>query len=304
MQAFANKKQQSDWLSFPSSPPSTPHSSPSLELLASRQRENGKRVKARGSSSSLRLHSLFHSTNYHFFDFQESPCLVVNRQFLKRGLPVAKPGSSSFFSASRNSRQLFQPPLLDCSALPAFGYPTMEFSSSPPASRRQLNLDDDDDDELSVVAQSPYFTQPTQVVERPTSRPPPVANSSPRSIVEVPASSPFRPQALQQRGGRLANLMAPAGTAFRAPARQALPIQKTAPKRDFIMISDDELDAPMYAGGDSSENEQPSRGDIRPSSFRPKEPATTNTATGAQLHGGKTVSLFPEPAHISSFQRR
>jgi SWI/SNF-related matrix-associated actin-dependent regulator 1 of chromatin subfamily A len=161
----------------------------------------------------------------------------------------------------------------------------MEFSSSPPASRR-LHLDDDDD-ELNVVAQSPYFTQATQVVERPTSKkPPPVASSSPKSIVEVPASSPFRPQALQQRG-RLANLMAPAGTAFRAPARQTLPITKSAPKRDFIMISDDELNAPIYAGGDSSDdNEQPSRGDIRPSSFRPKEPKASM---------GKTVSYLETP---------
>jgi SWI/SNF-related matrix-associated actin-dependent regulator 1 of chromatin subfamily A len=158
----------------------------------------------------------------------------------------------------------------------------MEFSSSPPASRR-LHLDDDDD-ELNVVAQSPYFTQATQVVERPTSKkPPPVASSSPKSIVEVPASSPFRPQALQQRG-RLANLMAPAGTAFRAPARQTLPITQSAPKRDFIMISDDELNAPIYAGGDSSDdNEQPSRGDIRPSSFQPKEPKASM---------GKTVSYL------------
>lgn len=166
----------------------------------------------------------------------------------------------------------------------------MEFSSSPPAGRRRLNLGDEDEDE--IVAQSPYFTQPTQVVERPSSRPP-VATSSPRSIVEVPASSPFRPQALQQRGGRLANLMAPAGTTFRAPARQVLPIQKTAPKREFIMISDDELDAPIYAGGDSSDDDlQPSRGDIRPSSFRPREPTTMNRATAAQQRGGKTVSLL------------
>jgi SWI/SNF-related matrix-associated actin-dependent regulator 1 of chromatin subfamily A len=156
----------------------------------------------------------------------------------------------------------------------------MEFSSSPPASHR-LHLDDDDDDELNVVAQSPYFTQATQVVERPTSKKlPPVASSSPKSIVEVPASSPFRPQALQQRG-RLANLMAPAGTTFRAPARQTLPITKSAPKRDFIMISDDELNAPIYAGGDSSDDNEPSRGDIRPSSFQPKEPKASM---------GKTVS--------------
>jgi SWI/SNF-related matrix-associated actin-dependent regulator 1 of chromatin subfamily A len=53
------------------------------------------------------------------------------------------------------------------------------------------------------------------------------------------------------------------------------------------MISDDELDAPIYAGGDSSDDEQrPTRGDIRPSSFRPKEPKTT----GGQARLGKTVS--------------
>jgi SWI/SNF-related matrix-associated actin-dependent regulator 1 of chromatin subfamily A len=85
--------------------------------------------------------------------------------------------------------------------------------------------------------------------------------------------------------------MAPAGTAFRAPARQTLPITKTAPKREFIMISDDELDAPIYAGGDSSDDdEQPSRGDIRPSSFKPREPKTTNAAAGGQSRAGKAVS--------------
>lgn len=179
----------------------------------------------------------------------------------------------------------------------------MEFSSSPPATRRRFNLDEDED-ELSIVEQSPYFTQPTQVVERPASRLPHAANSSPKSIVEVPASSPFRPQSLQQRGGRIANLMAPAGTAFRAPARQVLPIQKTAPKREFIMISDDELDAPIYAGGDSSdEDEQPSRGDIRPSSFQPKEPETLNGTNGAQLPGGRTVSSLQGTLSFS-FTRR
>ncbi|KAK3310142.1 SNF2 family N-terminal domain-containing protein [Chaetomium strumarium] len=150
----------------------------------------------------------------------------------------------------------------------------MEFSSSPPTAR------DNDVDELNVVSQSPYFTQPTQVVERPP--------SSPKQIIEVPASSPFRPQAVQQRAGRIANLMAPAGTTFRAPARQALPIQKSAPKRPFIMISDDELDAPIYAGGDSSDDEkETSRADIRPSSFAPKRLSTSHGTTGVQARVGK-----------------
>ncbi|KAK4105801.1 hypothetical protein N658DRAFT_513168 [Parathielavia hyrcaniae] len=173
----------------------------------------------------------------------------------------------------------------------------MEFSSSPPASHRRLNIPlEDDDDELSVVAQSPYFTQPTQVVERPNPRRPPPATSSPKSIVEVPASSPFRPQAVQQRGGRLASLMAPAGTAFRAPVRQPVAITKSGSKREF-MISDDELDAPMYAGDDSSDDdEQPSRGDIRPSSFQPKEP---KIASG-QIRASKASSQFASASSITT----
>lgn len=166
----------------------------------------------------------------------------------------------------------------------------MEFSSSPPAGRRRLNLDDDDD-ELSIVEQSPYFTQPTQIVTQPASRLPQPATSSPKSIIEVPASSPFKP--LAQRPGRLASLMAPAGTTFRAPARQPLPIQKTTAKREFIMISDDELDAPIYAGGDSSDDDnQPSRGDIRPSSFRRKEPSASNDVAEGRVRAGSIVSLY------------
>lgn len=171
----------------------------------------------------------------------------------------------------------------------------MEFSSTPPAARRRLAFEEIEDDELSVVEQSPYFTQPTQVVENPTSRPLPVASSSPKSIVEVPASSPFRPQALLQRPGRLATVMAPAGTVFRAPTRQPVPLQKSAPKREYIMISDDELDAPIYAGGDSSDDDtQPSRGDIRPSSFRRKEPSTSNATTREGIQIQQRVSSFTE----------
>lgn len=85
--------------------------------------------------------------------------------------------------------------------------------------------------------------------------------------------------------------MAPAGTAFKAPALKALSVTKTATKRDFIMISDDELDAPIYAGGDSSDDDEPSRGDIRPSSFRPKEPKISVTAAVSQLRNRKLVSI-------------
>ncbi|GAB1310359.1 DNA-dependent ATPase fun30 [Madurella fahalii] len=177
----------------------------------------------------------------------------------------------------------------------------MEFSSSPPAGRRRLAFEDLEDDELSVVEQSPYFTQPTQILENPTSRPQPVATSSPKSVVEVPASSPFRPQALQQRPGRLANMMAPAGTIFRAPARQPLPLPKTSAKREYIMISDDELNAPIYAGGDSSDDDtQPSRGDIRPSSFRRKEPSTSNVTAGSMPQDEKPDAKSASGSPVTS----
>jgi SWI/SNF-related matrix-associated actin-dependent regulator 1 of chromatin subfamily A len=167
----------------------------------------------------------------------------------------------------------------------------MEFSSSPPTASRLLSVCDDDLNESNVVSQSPYFTQPTQVVERPPSRAPTVTPSSPKQIIEVPASSPFRPLAAEQRAGRIANLMAPAGTAFRAPTRQALPIQKSAPKRAFIEISDNELNAPIYAGGDSSDDEkEASRADIRPSSFAPKRLSISLGTTGKQARLGKTAS--------------
>jgi len=41
------------------------------------------------------------------------------------------------------------------------------------------------------------------------------------------------------------------------------------------MISDDEFDSPIYAG-DSSDNDTPMRGDIRPSSFQ-KKPSITSS---------------------------
>ncbi|KAK4240014.1 SNF2 family N-terminal domain-containing protein [Achaetomium macrosporum] len=172
----------------------------------------------------------------------------------------------------------------------------MDFSSSPPRAHRLLNLDNGVDG-LSVVSQSQYFTQPTQVVERPPA-------TSPKSIVEVPASSPLSGQAMHQRAGRIANLMAPAGTTFRAPARQVLPIQKTAPKREFIMISDDELDAPIYAGGDSSDDDmEPSRADIRPSSFRPKQLKTSHGLIRIQATKSASTSPITSPEKPYTLQK-
>ncbi|KAK3341740.1 SNF2 family N-terminal domain-containing protein [Lasiosphaeria hispida] len=188
----------------------------------------------------------------------------------------------------------------------------MDFSSPPSLrgikSKSALDTPDfsDSDGELSIVSQSPYFTQPTQIVERPTLKPQSSIESSPRSIIEVPASSPFKPQSALRNGGRLANLMAPAGTNFKAPAQKPAqkPSQKLAVtvkagvKRDFIMISDDELNTPTYAGDDSSDDGKPARGNIQPSSFRPKEPKAKPQPTSKTTTGGSPLTSPPRPGYI------
>ncbi|KAK0731776.1 SNF2 family N-terminal domain-containing protein [Lasiosphaeris hirsuta] len=183
----------------------------------------------------------------------------------------------------------------------------MDFSSPPslrgikPKSALDTPDFSESDGELSIVSQSPYFTQPTQIVERPTLRQIPII-SSPQSIVEVPASSPFKPQSALRNGGRLANLMAPAGTNFKAPVQnKPTATVKAGVKRDFIMISDDELDTPTYAGGDSSDDGKPTRGDIRPSSFRPKgsktKPQPTTKTTAKTIRGSPLTSPV-QPAYV------
>lgn len=100
-------------------------------------------------------------------------------------------------------------------------------------------------------------------------------SSSPASIIEVPASSPFQPKEKPKFGSRLA----PAGTFFRPPPRP--PPRPAVPKRPaaepISLISDDE--------GDSS----PPRGDIRPTAFKAQiagfayNPAAEERATKIKL---------------------
>lgn len=181
----------------------------------------------------------------------------------------------------------------------------MEFSSSPQASRRFTgtisrgpakstysdSIVDDDDDYLSVVAQSPYFaTQPTQILQRPTLGARPAIPSSPQPAVEVevPASSPFKAQSAAAQNARpLALKIAPAGTTFRNPSRQAAEIARP---RETVNISDDELNAPIYVIDDDSDDQGPPRGDIRPSSFRPKEPKSVIDLTKGIPRTSKPVS--------------
>jgi len=123
-------------------------------------------------------------------------------------------------------------------------------------------------------------TQPTQIIGRTTLQQPssPFVPSSPNSAIEVPASSPFQPKPrpkvspfIERKKGvasRLGSLMAPAGTSFKPPLGAGpLPFNKV---KNYLTISDDEL-SEDYKRDDSSGDESPMRGDIKPSSFLTKD---------------------------------
>ncbi|KEY67507.1 hypothetical protein S7711_02427 [Stachybotrys chartarum IBT 7711] len=131
-----------------------------------------------------------------------------------------------------------------------------------PRAPRTITIDDnDDDDELTggtIPCSSPLgiarerdTTQPTQLLNQPGLAP--LRSSSPASIVEVPASSPFQPPKPRPFATRLA----PAGTLFRPPPRPqpAMASKRPAPE-PISLLSDDEDDL------------TPSRGDIRPTAFK------------------------------------
>lgn len=126
-----------------------------------------------------------------------------------------------------------------------------------------------------------HFTQPTQIIDRNANLSSPGNITSPE--VQIPASSPFRPQPTSStnnassapKAGRLASVMAPAGTSFRAPYIAVAPLP--AKKPVFIDLSDD--DGPKYKGG-SSDDDSPSRGEIMPSNFLPKSKKFTFTGNG------------------------
>ncbi|KAI1824473.1 SNF2 family N-terminal domain-containing protein [Xylaria intraflava] len=122
-------------------------------------------------------------------------------------------------------------------------------------------------------------TQPTQITGRTTLRPTfsPLNPNSPNAKIEVPASSPFQPRASpfiekkREPASRVGSLMAPAGTSFRPPARQPTqPSRPNAKMNTYLTISDDEL-SESYKRHDSSGDESPMRGDIKPSLFPKKE---------------------------------
>lgn len=175
-----------------------------------------------------------------------------------------------------------------------------------------ITSDEEDELQGSVSHSSPYFTQPTQVLSRPvmkaitqptqptqptqetlivSDRPrlglgatvkksPSTSPQSDSTKIEVPASSPYRrptpPSAFARMVG---GLMAPAGTSFRPPPKintkppPQSSVKRDPVKREFVKISDDELDtSPTRYAADSSGDERPARGDIKRSSFQRQQP--------------------------------
>ncbi|ROT35462.1 SNF2 family domain-containing protein [Sodiomyces alkalinus F11] len=124
-------------------------------------------------------------------------------------------------------------------------------------------------DELTTdtVPCSPYVTQVTQIVPRTTLAPQSADVSSPvtpRSIVEVPASSPFRSRPDDPRSSPprstapFASRLAPAGTSFRPPpAVQTASRGIKRPAAEPVLISSDDED-----------QAKATRGEIRPTAFK------------------------------------
>ncbi|ESZ98903.1 hypothetical protein SBOR_0761 [Sclerotinia borealis F-4128] len=125
-----------------------------------------------------------------------------------------------------------------------------------------------------VPATRKFETQATQILDRSTSmaNPPsssPVTNNS--NNVQVPASSPLRQSPTPRKN--LASAMAPAGTAYRAPFGIAQ--KPIAPPRKIINLDSDD-EGPSFVG-DSSDNDDLAKADIKPSTFIAKSASFGST---------------------------
>jgi SWI/SNF-related matrix-associated actin-dependent regulator 1 of chromatin subfamily A len=147
-----------------------------------------------------------------------------------------------------------------------------------------------------------FETQPTQLVDRnaPTSSP---LVGTPQSIIQVPASSPFsgreatpqKPTFIPQRN--VASLMAPAGTAYKAPMG-ILKKPEPAKAQFHIDLGDsDSDDGPKYTGGDSdSDDGQMAKADIKPSTFKPR---SAENSFGGTVNGN---ARFQEALKNKAYQ--
>ncbi|KAG5952264.1 hypothetical protein E4U53_001279 [Claviceps sorghi] len=117
-------------------------------------------------------------------------------------------------------------------------------------------------------SREPDVTQPTQILNKPglgLLDP----SSSPASIIEVPASSPFQKR---KEPSTFGSLLAPRGTLFRPPSRPSPSATKTKrpAENSVYLVSDDEEDS------------SPPRGDIQPTSFKAKVAEFTYNPTSEE----------------------
>ncbi|KFY88131.1 hypothetical protein V500_06545 [Pseudogymnoascus sp. VKM F-4518 (FW-2643)] len=181
-----------------------------------------------------------------------------------------------------------------------------------PAAKRQktaggyqgngYNSADDSGDDLfeGIVPETKHFTQPTQIID--TSAPG-FNLAGTREEVLVPASSPFagRSSPPQQNApGRIASLMAPAGTAFKVPNG----VQKEPTKTKVIDL--DENDGPTYQGGSSDDEIQDSAADIKPSIFKARSKITfgSPSGSGAAPSFRDLISTFKPPVSTTAMFER
>ncbi|KFY16837.1 hypothetical protein V492_01056 [Pseudogymnoascus sp. VKM F-4246] len=183
-----------------------------------------------------------------------------------------------------------------------------------PAAKRQktaggyqgngYNSADDSGDDLfeGIVTESKHFTQPTQIID--TSAPGFNLAGTTREEVLVPASSPFsgnaRSSPPQQNGpGRIASMMAPAGTAFKAPNGVQTQLAKTK------VIDLDENDGPTYQGGSSDDEIQDSAADIKPSIFKARSKITFGSPSGSAAPSFRDlISTFKPPVSTTAMFER
>jgi SWI/SNF-related matrix-associated actin-dependent regulator of chromatin subfamily A containing DEAD/H box 1 len=167
------------------------------------------------------------------------------------------------------------------------------YNSTSNSTGYDSEADNGDDLFQGIVLNTPpakHFTQPTQIIDRSAEQSSPSMTKSPE--VRIPASPPFRPNFSANmkpvgnvaRHGRVANLMAPAGTEYRPPHG----VMKTRPPV-IIDLSDD--DGPKYKGG-SSDSDGLSKAEIKPSKFLPKPTRNhfsgEGTMTSSQASSGQS----------------
>ncbi|KAA8577240.1 hypothetical protein MFRU_021g00640 [Monilinia fructicola] len=112
-----------------------------------------------------------------------------------------------------------------------------------------------------VGATRKFETQATQIIDRSNSMAYPQSSSPIPNHVQVPASSPLRQSPTPRKS--LASAMAPAGTAYRAPF--GINQKPIAPPRKIINLDSDD-EGPSFVG-DSSDDDELVKADIKPSTF-------------------------------------